>query len=310
MKPTSIIFLILAAILIVSGIILCVIGGVMADSQGIELLSDSVDSDGNAITQHSLEDYTITDIDINIKDADVNIYGQSTKSYIEFKNINHATYDFRIYNKKLTLESINPFNIVSIIKFRENNGGFDGLRHYLHINKFSDDISEVNIYLKPGDSIDNINITSKDGNINIKNMICDTAYTLKTDEGHVVFENTRTDSTVTTDIKKGNFTFDRSSAYSVTFDIKNGNGKFMCNKQFNFYCSCESGTIYTDDENRGSEDSFVFPIITQIEGTDSPEDANGSDGTDGSEGTETTPAGLTQVYGKIKSGDLAITRVE
>ena len=219
MKPTSIIFLILAAILIVSGVVLCIIGGVMADSQGIELLCDSVDADGNEISTHDLAEYSLTDININIKDVDVNIIGQSVESYIEFKNVNYATYDFSINKKQLSLESVNPFDVFSIVKFRENKGGFAGLRHYLYLNKYKDDISEVNIYFMPGQSLEDVKINVKNGDVTVKNMGCDALYDINVTNGNVVFENTNTDNNVQAKVKKGNFTFDRSKAELIDFTV-------------------------------------------------------------------------------------------
>ncbi len=291
MKPTSIIFLILAAILIVSGIIVCIIGGAVAGSDGVEILCDYTDADGNDITTHSLEEFSLTSINIDFKDANVNIIGQSVESYIEFKNINFAKYDFSINKKKLSLESISPFDVSSIIKFRENEGGFDGLRHYLHLNKYKNDISEVNIYLMPGQVIEDINITVKNGDITVKNMGNDPTYILTAKNGNVVFESTKTDSSVTVDVEKGNFTFNRSNAFSIDLNINNGNGKFIADRQFNYTCSCESGNIYLDDENIGDTAPGVYP---ETKAEESQEEV-------------IVPC---IVNGKITSGDLVIDTAE
>ena len=77
MRPTSIIFIILAVILIVAGIVVGLVGGSMAKAADIQLLSETVDDEGNAITTHNLNEYSVTDFTIDIKNADVNIIGQS-----------------------------------------------------------------------------------------------------------------------------------------------------------------------------------------------------------------------------------------
>lgn len=291
MKPRSIIFLILAAILIVSGIILCIIGSALSGSDGNEILCDYTDKEGNDITEHSLEEYSLASININLENANVIIAGQNVESKIEFKNMNFAKYDFSINKKKLSLESINPFNISSIIKFRENEGGFDGLRHYFHLNKYSDDISEVKIYLMPGQIIQDINITVKNGDIRIQNMGNDPTYNLVAKNGNVIFESTKTGGSISVDVEKGNFTFDRSNAFSIDLNVNNGNGKFIADRQFNYTCTCESGNIYLDDENVGDTEPGVYP---ETKSEENPDEV-------------IVPC---TVNGKIISGDLMIDTIE
>ncbi len=281
--------MILAAILIVAGVIVCVVGGVMANANDkVELLCDKVDAEGNELTTHSLTEFDLTDLDIDFKNADVNIIGQSVESYIEFKNINTVTYDFVINKHKLTLDTVNPFDLASMVKFRENEGGFDGLRHYLYLNRYKNKISEVNIYITPGQSIGNIRISTENGDITVKNMTSDTEYELDAFNGNVIFEN-NTDGNLTIDVKKGNFTFNKSYASSVEFEIENGNGKFTTDKQYNFSAECESGKIYLDDENVGDSYLGVYPEKSAAEGEEVvvPDTVNG----------------------KITSGDLVIDTV-
>lgn len=294
MKATSIIFLILAAVLIVSGVIVCVVGGVMANAQDTELLCDITDDEGNDLKVYSLQEYALSGYDISIKNADVNIIGQSLENYIEFKNINSVTYDLSINKKKLELNSVNPFNLSSIVKFRENEGGFDGLRHYLYLGKYKKSVSEINIYLMPDQIPDEINISVTNGDITVKNMSCDSIYNLEAHKGNVVFESSRTDENVTVKVENGNFTFDKSNAERLDFTVTNGNGEFVTDRQFNFLCQVSSGSIYLDDQNMGGETlKGVYPKL-------STEDTE--------EGTEVVLPCI--VEGSVTSGDLVIDTVE
>ena len=296
MKPTSIIFIILAAILIVVGIIICAIGGFTAGADdNVQLLCDKVDEDKNDITTHSLTEFDVTDIDIDMKNVDVNIIGQSVESYIEFKNVNSATYNFVINDHKMTLDTVNPFDISSMVKFRENEGGFNGLRQYLFLNKYKKAVSEVNIYVMPGQDLSSIRINVEGGNINVKNMIADADYELNAAasgsvDGNVVFENTNTDGTLTVNVKNANFTFNSSSVKSLDFVVENGYGKFTLSKQYNISCQCESGKIFLDNENVG--DSYVGPYPQK----------------ETVEGEEVVVPD--QIRGKIISGDLEINTAE
>ncbi len=259
--------MILAAILIVSGVVVCIVGGSMTGKDN-PLLCDTVDAEGNEITTHSLAEFDITDIDIDIKNVEVNIIGQSSKNYIEFKNINAVTYDFAINKHKLELVSANPFNVSSMVKFRENEGGFGGLRHYLYLGRYKDKISQINIYLTAETSLNSIKTHVFDGDVTVKNMISDTEYDLSTVNGNVVYEGTSTASALAVNVKKGNFTFNSSDVKSLDFIVENGNGKFILNKQYNMSCRCESGKIYLDDESVDESYAGVYPEVTTQEGTE------------------------------------------
>lgn len=289
MKPTSIIFIILAAVLIVAGIIVCLVGAGMAGNDN-PLLCDKIDSEGNEITVHSLTEFDLTDIDISINNASVNIIGQSTSSYIEFKNINAVTYDFVINKHKLNLNSVNPFNISSMVKFRENEGGFGGLRHYLYLNRYSKKVSEINIYITPEQELTGIRVHTEKGDITVKNVISDTSYDLSAVTGNVIYEGNTTSQTLTVNVKKGNFTFSNSSVSPLDFVIENGNGKFTLDRQYNLSCQCESGKIYLDDANVGESYQGVYPEAA-VQDTENLEPPNMS-------------------RGKITSGDLVIYTAE
>ncbi len=289
MKPTSIIFMILAAILIVVGVVVCIVGGSMTDNSA-PLLCDVTDAEGNDITTHSLKEFDLSDIDIDMKNVEVNIIGQSTESYIEVKNINKVTYDFVINKHKLDLSTVNPFNISSMVKFRENEGGFGGLRHYLYLGRYKDKVSQVNIYIAPDEELGSIKIRVKDGDITVKNMIGNTLYDLTAVNGNVVYENTVTEDTLTVSAKKGNFTFNTSSVGGLDFVVENGNSKFTLNKQYNLSCQCESGKIYLDDENIGESYAGVYPESAAAEGAEI-----------------VVPRAI---KGKITSGDLVVDTAE
>lgn len=292
MKPTSIIFIILAAILIVVGVVMCVVGGFMANASDSNILCDRVDSEGNDITSYSLSEYELSQLDIDVQKADVNIIGQSTKSYIEFKNINTVTYDFTVSKSKLSVDTVNPFDISSIVKFRENGNGFSGLRHYLYLNKYNKKTSEINIYITPTQDISTITLKVEGGDITVKNMIGSAEYDLTAINGNVVFENSRTDSSLVVKTEeKGNFTYVDSSASSIDFVIENGNGKFTADRQYNFSCECESGKVYLDDENVGNSFDSAYPEIDKTELSENGEDEIVVPDT---------------VRGKIISGDLVI----
>ncbi len=288
MKPTSVIFIIFAAILIVVGVVLCIVGGSMAhNSSDTQLLSESCDADGNDITTYDLAEYNLKKYSIKLEGVDVNIIGQSVSTYIEFKNVNRATYDFTINKEKLSLSRINPFDVTSIVKIRENESGFAGLRHYLYLNKYNKSASEVNIYISPDQSIEDFDITVIDGNISVKDMVVDSNYTFNCEKGNVTFEKNSTGGNVTFTGVDSSFKYNMSNAKKVDFNIENGSSEFVIEEQYNFSVGCESGNVYIDNEKIGDSYVGIYP-----------------------ENTESSDEELTEVpvlvSGKVTSGDFMI----
>lgn len=282
MKPTSIIFIILSAILIIVGVVLCVVGGSMA-KESDALFCDRVDSDGNDINLQSLSKYELTEIDISVEGIDVNIIGQSPESYIEFKNVNSVTYDFTVNKGKLTVKTVNPFDVSSMIKLRENEGGFDGLRHYLKLGKYKDKTAELNIYITPTQTIDSVSVKAENGDVTVKDMTGKVDYTLSATKGNVVFTDSKTDEELLVSTDTGNFTFNMSKAGSIEFSVKDGNGKILADEQYHYTCSCELGEIYVNGKPKGQSYVGAFP---QKEG-------------------EKVPA---TVKGEVSSGDITIDK--
>lgn len=284
MKPTSIIFIILAAILVVVGVVLGTVGAVMANSADISLVSDMTDSEGNDITVTSLSGYSLTDIKIDVKNVDVNIIGQSAESKIEFKNMNSLTYDFTVNKNRLSVSTCSPFDIGTMLKFRENGNGFNGLRNYLFLGKYKNSVSEINIYITAEQQINKFVINTEGSDINVKNLVSDSEFTLGTKNGNIVFENCLIDDDLKVVADGGNFTYNQSNANSVDFDITKGNAKITVNRQYNYTLQCESGKIFINDENVGDSYDGVYPEGNQEQSEELPK----------------------VVKGKVTSGDLTV----
>jgi len=267
MKPTSIIFIILAAVLIVAGVVICLVGNSMTSADN-PLLCDSIEA-GDEKVEHSLSEFELTNIDINIKDVNVEIIGKSEKNSIEFININKVTYDFVINKHKLTLSTVNPFNVSSMVKFRENEGGFAGLRHYLYLNRYNDKVSQIRIYVTADTVLENIKINTENGNITIKNMMGAPKYDITSETGSVTVENSLTTDVINVKVKSGDFNYTNSGASHLDFKVEKGNANFQISKQYNFFCKCNvAGSVIVDTENVGDSYEGVYPKLEPAEGAE------------------------------------------
>ncbi|MBR6514802.1 MAG: DUF4097 family beta strand repeat protein [Clostridia bacterium] len=269
MKPTSIIFIILSAILIVSGITVCIIGASMANEQN-PLLCDSIEENGDEINTQLLDEFKLTDIVIDVKNMDVR-FEQGSENRIVFRNINKVTYDLAIKDHKLSLTSVNPFEITSMIGFRENDGGFAGLRHYLYLNRYDKKVSEVVVYYTSDQSFANISISVKNGDVVLADLKGDTTYSLEATDGNIDCDNIITVNNIKANVKNGNFNFDRSSAKFLDFFVDNGNGSMLITKQFNFYCECEMGNIWLDSKKEDNDWVGVYPELQNQDQVEVPD---------------------------------------
>lgn len=298
MKPTSIIFIILSAVLIVVGVITCVVSASSANSKGIELICDTVDKDGNAVTTDDLSEYDIINFEIKMKEVDINIIGGSESSYIEFVNLNPAIYNYKFNNGKLELENNNPFDLLAGFSIR-GNSAFSGLRSYLYLNKYEDVDSWINIYVKDSSAIEKFTLTLTDGEVTVKNIAVNSAYNLKVTGGNIKFENAESSRESNIIIKNGNLEYVSSALSKLNFEVNKGNADFKCSRQCRLDLSCNIGSINMAGENMGeSIQDQIFPPNEQFETT---YDAYGEEVR-----ISLLPVG---VSGKVNEGNITLTDI-
>lgn len=194
MRATSVIFLIVAVVLVLVGIVTCTIGATLAEEQGIELFDTVADADNNLIYTYSYAGEGIKKIAVNIGDADVNVYGGSDSDYIELINFPQGVYDLTATN--LTLSLVDNSSLLKIFSLGQNGFNFHGFRHFLHSLDFSDKTRTVNIYLTENSAVTLLDIALGTGDLTVQNI--DRPFDLygKLEAGNVVLENITTTSDV------------------------------------------------------------------------------------------------------------------
>lgn len=309
MKPTSIIFLILAAILIVTGIVVCLVSGSIARSNNTDLLCDKIDADGNAVTEESFDDASIKTVEISMEDVHVNIIGKSDRSYIEFKNINPVKYQWKIANGKLTVDTVSPFDI-SFSFLKEKGSGMVGLRNYLHLNAYENKTAEVNIYFAGDKSISQLSANVKNGDVTLRNATFNCAYDLKTENGNITLENVKTERESVINTKKGNLTCTNCSLKAIGKDsdgkknsvIENGNVVFTTSEPYQYDVKCIAGHVILDGEIKDNAWHGLYPEGYVFDTQDSEEDEQ-TENTEDEKG-EKLPGAVDLT---VKNGDFSLT---
>lgn len=151
MKPTSVISLVVAVLLFIAGFVTCLVAENMAEAEG-RLLFAETRADG-LVTTLDLSETAISKLELNVSDAQINIYGQSESSYMELVNFRENYYSFSDSNRVVSFDEI-P-DVTSMLKFWENGVSFKGIRYLLDFQKEDEPLGDkvINIYLG-GENID------------------------------------------------------------------------------------------------------------------------------------------------------------
>lgn len=180
MKLRSVISLIIAAALILSGIVVCVVASVMADSADV-MLFPAEDDNGNLVYRMDISG--TTKINIDSADADIVIIGGAEESSIEVVNFNANYYKLSQSNGSLAFGQVDDF--LSMFKFWDNGFSFKGMRYILRYGDDAAGDKKVVINLKDDSDINLIQLSSVKGDISVKDCGFSADYTVRSDKGAI-----------------------------------------------------------------------------------------------------------------------------
>lgn len=272
MRPASIISLIVSVLLIIVGLTTCIIAQNMANANGEALFSENK-SDGYVITE-DLSDKDISKIELLVTDAEINIYGKSKTSYIEFINFRENYYTLSTANRVLSFDEI-P-DVISMLKFWENGFSFKGMRHIFRFQKDTDSKKSINVYLSSDQEIKIFNISADNCTLNLENLTSPSDYNIKIENGEITANTLKTTSAFKIDGKDIKLSI--NAAVLSTFEINADNADVKIDSfrasntarittktgnidltspfkltELNFDLSSESGSVFVNGVNRGSE---------------------------------------------------------
>ena len=228
MKPTSIISLIVAVLLVIVGLVTCFIAQNMAQSNGEQLFADHVD--GNISISEEIDLDNLERISVVFSSGKVNVYGNcdtpgadhySEVSKIELINFKENYYTLTRSSNLLSFDETG--DIRSMLKFWENGFSFKGMRYILNMEqirelidqyrkdrtKDEDREKQINIYLtkeavekatENGEEslgLKQIQITARGAGgceVRIDNMRINTDYNIIAENVSLNVSQTRTDS--------------------------------------------------------------------------------------------------------------------
>ena len=218
MKRISKTLLLTAAIIAVSGLLVCLFALGVCSKTGEQIYSSKI-GDERGYT-YEFGDKNADKIKINVTDADVTVIGGSEKSYIEVINFNEILSSYVANNAMISFtETVGATdamgNLESILSFK-------GLRYILRPVP-PQKSKAVNIYLSGEEKVKAFDIKINRGNVRIENISTLSDYDVKMESGKLYIGNVHTESTVeieATGDMVTEVTFAKVSAYSVTLSAK------------------------------------------------------------------------------------------
>ncbi len=306
MKPTSVIFLILAAVLIVGGIVLCFIAGGLAAGADIELFCDYVDENGNAVTEHDIAGKSVSSINMDLDNAVVNIIGGAEKSYIKVENFPDKAYEFWLTAGEINFKETDALSIFTSFRINESGFGFDGLRHYLALNKYKDKDSVINIYLAATENITDINVSVDNGEVNVSSLDVVSAIDITVGDGKVTLNNVNSEGKANIVGENAILSFDSCNIADTIADV-NQSGTINCTLaiQHIFTLNCaSSGNVYLDSVKANAQFTGVYPeepIVLPVQ--DTPETGEADTNTP-ADAEVVTPVSF---KGDVEHGDIKIS---
>ncbi len=223
MKPTSLIFLALAAVLLFTGWFTCSIASSMADAQGISIYEQSRNKKGDIVYVYNLSDQKLSKLSLNFSNVDVTIVGSAKSSYIELKN-----FDPYGYSTTLTGGTVSVDGTVSgLSSFIDMSGGglrFKGLRYFFADKPLKGHKRSVTIYLSDASALENLNLTLTNGNVTVKNVWNESAiYNITVREGSANFDQITTNHIINVNVSAGNISVANTKAKSINANLVGGN---------------------------------------------------------------------------------------
>ncbi len=261
MKRTSVAFIIIAILLIITGFILKAAATKKAEIDDITLFRQTLTESGDLVETIDISDKDTNKIYINLDNTDINIVGGADFSYIEVINFNTLGYAVYNNNRTLTLEN----DIMSSLLGRAEGGqfGFNGIRDYLRFQKHNPE-KKVNIYLSESSNVKIFDIQINSGNISFDKVSIVSDYILNLNKGNITFTNTPEISLLDVKSKSGNLSLNDILITKSDIELENGNLEYNNERSisYSYNLECEVGEIKIGNETFKGEhkNEVVSPL--------------------------------------------------
>lgn len=295
MKPTSVIFIVVAVALIIAGTITCSVAQSNAEKDGIDIFSYNYNESDDLFDTVDFKAESINRIKLSLGRCDVHIIGGADRAEAELVNFEKYKYSLSMTDGELEISDGISFS--SFVTISSGGISFDGMRYLFPFGgKGKAGIDEnakrsVTVYLPDTLNIRKIDIEVEDGNVTVDNIAykadcsiasslgsisvsgnaySQTGYILNTENGNIEFNQPVFAGIADMHSLSGNIgiTVDRNNECEYTVDAPLGSVMYYGTSAGHAY---HSGTTYpckiTAVSDKGNI-SVDFPVSDQSLGSD------------------------------------------
>ena len=230
MKPTSIIFLIVAVALVIGGLTTAGVAKQMAAANRIDLSITSSEGSSPIVTSHNYGADNIGKIQVDARDATVTVIGGADTPYVELVNFTEGMYELSAANRVLVIKEGADFTSLSGIASLVTN--FKGLRSFVNYYNMRNLEKRVNIYICNEFPVNAVEISLGTGDVTVNNITASSDISIDIGEGTLTMTDINTTSSVEVNIGYGNAELDNCYIEQMTVSIGEGevNAKAKINR--------------------------------------------------------------------------------
>lgn len=208
MKLSSIVSLILGAIAIIVGLVICSSAESEALANGYNLYQPIYNENGDIEKEYSFaveDEVNVSKIEVELDGANVYVIGGAEKSKVVVRNMYGGTYSCSVSNKVISIT--NKMDLSTLVDAAANIE-FNGIRQLFDINNFKKRQPEVYIYLNyTTEQIKQISFNVTDCIVNVQNIEGSLDLRVEAENSTLTFADFITDSSIDCELIKSDVTF-------------------------------------------------------------------------------------------------------
>ena len=215
-RTASVVAVIVAAVLILSGIIVCAVGSAAAKSSGVMIYPE--DENGNSVYK-----YDFTKISVSVKDSDITVTHGGTSSYIEIRNFNANYYKLSTENNILSFSEID--NVASMFKFWEGGFSFKGMRYLFRFGDGGRGMKTVTVNIADTSMLKTVSVSEESGSFSLTGADVSADYILSLGKASADISGLSTTSVLSVSSSAG-ASMKISDCRAKEFSLSGGGGNF------------------------------------------------------------------------------------
>ena len=220
-RTASVVAVIVAAVLILSGIIVCAVGSAAAKSSGVMIYPE--DENGNSVYKYDFTEKNITKISVSVKDSDITVTHGGTSSYIEIRNFNANYYKLSTENNILSFSEID--NVASMFKFWEGGFSFKGMRYLFRFGDGGRGMKTVTVNIADTSMLKTVSVSEESGSFSLCGADVSADYILSLGKASADISGLSTTSVLSVSSSAG-ASMKISDCRAKEFSLSGGGGNF------------------------------------------------------------------------------------